>query len=64
MTWANIKTVERVEALYQPPAIAAWIGKPGAWVVVKAGWVALVQSPAIAIDGVLRLDGVVRVECV
>lgn len=59
--WALLKSVEKIGAVYQPPEVAAWPGKPGAWLMVRAGFVLLVHSPALAVDGVLRLDGVVRV---
>lgn len=62
--WALLKSVEKTGAVYMPPVVAAWPGKPGAWLHVRAGHVWLVQSPAVQIDGVLRLDGVVRVACV
>lgn len=60
-SWALVKSVERVGAVYLPPDVAAWPGKPGAWLVIRAGFVLLVHSKALHVDGVLRLDGVVRV---
>lgn len=62
--WSLLRSVEKIGAVYQPPTVAAWPGKPGAWLHVRAGFVLLVQSQALRVDGVLRLDGVVRVQCV
>lgn len=59
--WALLKSVERVGAVYMPPPVAAWPGKPGEWLFVRAGFVLLVQSPGLRVDGVLRLDGIVKV---
>lgn len=62
--WSLLKSVEKIGAVYTPPVVQAWPGKPGDWLFVRAGFVLLVQSPALRVDGVLRLDGVVRVACV
>lgn len=61
MKWAHISGLERVDAVYLPPLRAVDEVEAGEWVVVYAGWVLVIWSPVLVVDGVLRLDGVVRV---
>lgn len=56
-----IAGLDRLAAVYEPPLWAVDRVEAGAWWVVYAGWVLLVHSPVFVVDGVLRLDGVVKV---
>lgn len=51
----------RVGEIYPPETVKHWEIAGGEWVRVAAGWVALINSAVLIVDGVLRLDGVVKV---
>lgn len=59
--WGHVSGLERAAAVYLPPLRAAQKVEAGEWCVVYAGWVLVIWSPVLVIDGVLRLDGVARV---
>jgi len=61
MAWGSLDGLERVEAVYQSPLRAVARVEPGEWCEVFAGWVLVIWSPVFVNDGVLRLDGVIRV---
>lgn len=54
---------ERIEAVYYPPLRATDTVAAGQWVTVHGGWVLPIFSAVFVVDGFLRLDGVLRVEC-
>ena len=61
MNWGHVAGLEKVRAVYGPPLRAVEKVEPGEWCAVFAGWVLVIWSPVFVCDGVLRLDGVIRV---
>lgn len=61
MNWSHVAGLERVAAVYGPPLRAEERIEAGEWCAVFAGWVLVIWSTVLVNDGVLRLDGVVRV---
>ena len=54
--------LEKISDVYAPPLVASEKVAAGDWVTVYAGWVLLIFSAVFVVNGVLRLDGVVRVD--
>lgn len=57
----NIAGLNLIAAVYEPPLRAAESIGPGDWWTVYEGWALVIWSPVFVVDGVLRLDGVVKV---
>lgn len=62
MNWGHVAGLEKVRAVYDPPLRAVEAVEAGEWCAVYAGWVLVIWSPVFVCDGVLRLDGVIRVD--
>lgn len=60
--WGHVSGLERIDAVYDPPMRAQNTIEEDEWCRVDDGWVMVIFSPVMVIDGVLRLDGIVRVE--
>jgi len=61
MNWLELHGIRRIGSVYWPGVTALERVPVGVWAYVRAGWVWLIYSRVLVVDGVLRLDGVVRV---
>lgn len=61
MKLTPIAGLDRMAAVYLPPLRAVDRVAPGEWWFVYAQWALVVHSPVFVVDGVLRLDGVIKV---
>lgn len=61
MMWGYTGIHDQISVIYQPPLRAVERVDANEWCRVVDGYVLVIWSPVLVVDGFLRLDGVVRV---